>query len=101
MLMPVTKCNTDLQNAHLYGGLFVGLIGAIMVIVSNPFTQPVAKVLEHQSSVQTVETNTKKANHKTFVENAAVSYKSHYILYETRKTNHRTNPHRHRPVFAL
>lgn len=39
----VTKYNTDLKNALLYGGLFIGLVGAIMAIVANPFTQPVAK----------------------------------------------------------
>ncbi len=39
----VVRHNTELKNALLYGGLFVGLIGAIMAIVSNPFTKPVEK----------------------------------------------------------
>ncbi len=40
--LQVTKYNNDLKNALLYGGLFLGLTGAVIAIVSKSATQQVA-----------------------------------------------------------
>lgn len=36
----VSEYNSKLKNAFFYGGIFMGLVGSIMAIFSNPFTQP-------------------------------------------------------------
>ncbi len=48
MPLPVTKYNNDLKNALLYGGLLLGLTGAVIAIVSKSSTQ---QVVAHSNGV--------------------------------------------------